>query len=101
MYADFKGAFNATDHRIKFKHMRQLGMPSIFVDTCEHLYGVSTTDYITPYGPTPSIDINRGTMQGDTLSPSYLPYSLNPSFAGSRWEAGAIAQAPPPLTSTP
>jgi hypothetical protein len=43
-------------------------MPSTFVDTCEHLYGVSSTDYITPYGPTPSIDINRGTLQGETLS---------------------------------
>jgi hypothetical protein len=69
MHADFRGAFNAVDHRIMFKHMRQLGMPPTFVDTCEHLYGVSSTAYITPYGPTPSIDINRGTMQGDTLSP--------------------------------
>jgi hypothetical protein len=52
-----------------FKHMRQLGMPSTFVDTCEQLYGVSTTDYITPLGCTPSIDIIRGTLHGDTLSP--------------------------------
>jgi hypothetical protein len=37
-------------------------MPTTFVDTCEQLYGVSTTDYITPYGPTPSIDINRSTL---------------------------------------
>jgi hypothetical protein len=37
MYADFKGAFNAADHRIMFKHMRQLGMPPTFVDTCEQL----------------------------------------------------------------
>jgi hypothetical protein len=62
MYADFRGAFIATDHRIMFKHMRQLGMPSTFVDTCEQLYGVSTTDYITPYGSIPSININRGTL---------------------------------------
>jgi hypothetical protein len=68
MYADFKGAFNAADHRIMFKHMRQFGMPPTFVDIGEHLYGDSSTDYITPYGPTPSIDINRGTLQGDTLS---------------------------------
>jgi hypothetical protein len=28
MYADlFKGAFNAADHRIMFKHIRRLGMP--------------------------------------------------------------------------
>jgi hypothetical protein len=65
----FKGAFNAADHRIMFKHMRQLGMPPTFVDTCEHLHGVSSTEHITPYGPTPSIDIDRGTLQGDTLTP--------------------------------
>jgi hypothetical protein len=49
MIADFKGAFNAADHRIMFRQMRQLGMPSTFVDSCAHLNGVSTTDYITPY----------------------------------------------------
>jgi hypothetical protein len=78
MYADFKGAFNAADHRIMFKHMRQLGMPPTFVDTCEHLYGVSSTENITPYGPTPSIDINRGTLQGDTLSPFLFTLFLEP-----------------------
>jgi hypothetical protein len=55
-----------------FKHMRQLGMPPTFVDTCEHLYGVSSTEYITPCGPTPSIYINRGTLHGDALSPPFL-----------------------------
>jgi hypothetical protein len=53
MYADFKGAFIAANHRIMFKHMRQLGMPSTFVDTCDHLYGVSSTDYITHMAPPP------------------------------------------------
>jgi hypothetical protein len=62
MCADFKGAFNTADHRIMFKHMRQTGRPPTFVDTCEQLYAVSTTEYITPYYPTPSIDINRGTL---------------------------------------
>jgi hypothetical protein len=73
MYADFKGALNAADHRIMFKHIRQLGMLPTFVDTCELLYGVSSTDYNTPHGPTSSIDINRGTLQGDTL-----PISIHP-----------------------
>jgi hypothetical protein len=104
MYADFKGAFNAADHRIMFKHMRQLGMPPTLVDTCEQLYGVSTPYYITPYGSTPSIDINRGTLEGDTLSPSppsYLPSSTNHSSVGSRWAAEVTSHAPQPLTLTP
>jgi hypothetical protein len=82
MYADFKGAFNAADHRIVFKHMRQLGILPTFVDTCEQLYGVSSIDYIIPYGSTPSIDINRGTLQGDTLSPFMLTLFLEPFL---RW----------------
>jgi hypothetical protein len=82
MYADFKGAFNAADHRIMLKHMRQLGMPPTFVDTCEQLYGVSSTDYIIPYGSTPSIDINHGTVQGDTLSPFMFSLFLEPFL---RW----------------
>jgi hypothetical protein len=82
MYADFKGAFNAADHRIMFKHMRQLGMPPTFRDTCEHLYGLSSTDYTTPYGSTPSIDINRGTLQEDILSPFMFTLFLEPFL---RW----------------
>jgi hypothetical protein len=82
MYADFKGAFNAADHRIMFKYMRQLGIPPTFVDIREHLYGVSSTEYITPYGPTSSIDINRGTLQGDTLSPFLITLFLEPFL---RW----------------
>jgi hypothetical protein len=69
MYADFKGAFNAANHRILFKHMRQIGMPPNLLDTSEQLYGVSTTDCITLYGSTPYIDINRGSLHGDTISP--------------------------------
>jgi hypothetical protein len=84
-----------------FKNMRQLGIPPTFVDTCEQLYGVSTTDYITPYGSTPSIDINRGTLQGDTLSPSYLPFSSNHSFDGPQSIAEATAPASPLLTTIP
>jgi hypothetical protein len=78
MHADFKGAFNAADLLIMFKHMRQLGMPSTFVDTCEQLYGVSTTDHITFYGSTLSIDINRGTLLGDTLLPFLFTLFLEP-----------------------
>jgi hypothetical protein len=82
MYADFEGAFNAADHRIMLQQLRQLGMPSTFVDTCEQVYGVATTDYINPYGPTPSIDNNRGTQRGDTLSPFLFTLLLEPFL---RW----------------
>jgi hypothetical protein len=98
MYPDSKGAFNVADHRIMFKHMRQTGMPSTLVDTNEQLCGVSTTDYITPYGPTPFIDINCGTLRGDTLSPFLVTLFLeNPSSVSSQSVADATAPKPPPL----
>jgi hypothetical protein len=53
-------------------------MPPTFVYTYEQLYGVSTTDYITRYGPTPSMDINRGTLNADALSPFPLTLFLEP-----------------------
>jgi hypothetical protein len=69
IYADFKGAFNAADHRIMFKHMRQLGMPPTFVNTCEQFYGVSATDYISPStAPTHPSIITAAPCRG-TLSP--------------------------------
>jgi len=37
--------------------------------TCEQLYKVPGTYYITPHGNTPTIPIHRGTLQGYTLSP--------------------------------
>jgi hypothetical protein len=74
MYTDFKGAFNVGDQCIMFDHMRQIGMPSTFVDPSEQLYCVSTTEHTTPYGSTPSIDINRGTLHGKPLSP--FPFIL-------------------------
>jgi hypothetical protein len=73
MYADFKGAFNAADHRIMFKHMRQLGMPPTFVDACKQLYGVSTTDFITPYGFTPPSTSTVAPSKATPSSPSSSP----------------------------
>jgi hypothetical protein len=46
------------------------------------MYGVATTKNITQYGPTPSIDINIGTRQRESLSPSIFNIFLEPLL---RW----------------
>ena len=61
-YLDFRGAFNGSDHRLMFKFMRQMGMPQSYVSCCEQLYEVSQTYYVTPYGPTEDLHIDRGTL---------------------------------------
>jgi hypothetical protein len=59
MYADFKGAINAADHRTMFKQMRQLGM---FLRSLTHVSNsMESLPPITtpPYGRTPFI-VTRG-----------------------------------------
>jgi hypothetical protein len=73
MYADFKCASNGANHIIMFKYTRELGMPLSFVDTCEKLYGVSATNYITPHGTTPHIFVIKGTIQEDLIKLGFLP----------------------------
>jgi hypothetical protein len=95
MYSDLKGTFHGADHKILFKHMRELGMPSSFITTCGQLYGVSNTNYITPHGNTPHIDINRGTVQGDTLPPFLFTLFLEPFL---RWPTlGSRGYIPGPI----
>jgi hypothetical protein len=70
------------DHRILFKTMRELGFPEFYTQTCEQLYRVSGTYYMTPHGNTPIIPIHRGTLQGDTLSPFLFTMFMEPLL---RW----------------
>ncbi len=81
-YSDFKGAFGGVDHRILFKTMRDLGFPECYINTCEQLYKVSGTYYMTPHGKTPTIPIHRGRLQGDTLSPFLFKIFMEPLL---RW----------------
>jgi hypothetical protein len=69
MYADFKGAFNAASCSNTCANL--VCPPPLSIHT-------NTTDYITPHGPTPSTDINRGTLQGDTMSPFLFTLFLEP-----------------------
>jgi len=81
-YSDFKGAFGGMEHRILFQTMRDLGFSECCIKTCEQLYRVSGTYYTTPQGNTPTIPIHRGTLQGDTLSPSLFTIFMEPLL---RW----------------
>jgi hypothetical protein len=77
-YSDFKGAFGGMNYRILFKTMRELGFPECYINTCEQLYKVFGTYYMTPHGNTPFKPIHRGTLQGDTLSPFIFTIFMEP-----------------------
>jgi hypothetical protein len=83
-YSDFKGAFGDTDYRILFKTMKELGFPEYDINTCEQLYGVSSTYYMTPHDNASTIPIHTGTLQGDTLSPFIFTIFTEPLL---RWLA--------------
>ena len=70
------------DHRIFFKPMRDLGFPECYINTCEQLYKVSGTYYMTSHGITPTILIHRDTLQGDTLSSFLFTIFMEPLL---RW----------------
>jgi hypothetical protein len=106
MCADFKGVRNAADHRGMFKHMRQLGMPPTLSTNASTSMVYPSYDYITPYCFTPSIDINHGTLHGDTLSPFLITLFFEPFLGwltvGSRgYHPGAPSTYVDPVEPTP
>ena len=49
-YSDFKGAFGDMYHRILFKTMRDLGFPESYISTCEQIYKIYGSYYMTSHG---------------------------------------------------
>jgi hypothetical protein len=76
MYADFKGDINAVDYRIMFKHMRQLGMPSAFVDTCEQLYGTTGSPLPTTTPHSVPLDLSMLAEAPDRKTHSPFMFTL-------------------------
>ena len=79
LYIDFKNAFGPIDHVRPLVIMKDLGYPQDAIAMIGNIYSQSTTTYIGEYfGKTQPIPIQRGTIQGDTLSPYLLIIFLEP-----------------------
>ena len=82
-YIDFKNAFGSIDHARLLAIMADLGYPLDAVKIVGNIYNHSTTAFTgNSFGTTPPIKINRGTIQGDTLSPYLFIIFLEPLL---RW----------------
>jgi hypothetical protein len=81
-YLDFKGAFPSTDHRHLVRVLESLGLPSDFTRLVSNLYSGATTEFMTPHGRTSPVEIRRGTLQGDPLSPLLFDLMVKPLI---RW----------------
>jgi hypothetical protein len=100
---DFSSAFNMMDHDTLLRILYDLGFPTDAVDVIRDLYTNATTSVESLHGSTPPILIDRGTIQGDTLSPLLFILYIEPLL---RWlQAGdngyTIGSAAPELPRTP
>lgn len=82
MYIDFSSAFNTIDHDKLLMIMYDLGFPDDAIQVVRDLYRTAATRVDTRHGSTPSISVERGTLQGDTLSPLLFIIFLEPLL---RW----------------
>ena len=81
-YLDFKGAFPSTDHRHLVRVLEFQGLSHDFTRLVSNLYREASTEFITPYGHTPAMDIKRGTLQVYPLSPLLFDLMVEPLI---RW----------------
>ena len=82
-YIDFRNAFGSIDHARLLALMEDLGFPLDAIDIVGNIYQSSTTSFTgTNFGTTRPIQISRGTIQGDTLSPYLFIIFLEPLL---RW----------------
>jgi hypothetical protein len=83
LYIDFKNAFGSIDHARLLAIMKDLGYPQDAIKLVGNIYTQSTTVFVGEhFGKTQPIPIQRGTIQGDTLSPYLFIIFLEPLL---RW----------------
>ena len=83
LIVDFTSAFNTTDHECMLWIMYDLGFPTDAIDAVKNLYENATTQVKLPSGVcTGQIPVERGTIQGDTLSPILILIYMEPLL---RW----------------
>eukprot|EP00983_Pelagomonas_calceolata_P033552 1050190-Pelagomonas_calceolata.AAC.1 len=83
LIVDFTSAFNTTYHDLMLWIMYNLGFHTDAVDTVKTPYENATTQGRSPSGgSTKQIPVERGTIQGDTLSPFIFLLYMEPLL---RW----------------
>ena len=82
LQADLTEAFDTIDQDKLLMILYDLGFPCDVVDVVKDLYTNAHTTIQTPHGPTQPIPLDRGTIQGDSLSPFLFILYIEPLL---RW----------------
>ena len=72
MYRNFSSGFNTIHHDKLLKIMYDLGFPVGCIEAVRDLYSDVETKFKLPFGNTKPIQIQRGTVQGDSLCSACL-----------------------------
>ena len=81
-YLDFTAAFPSADHTQLTRILAFLGIPEDFILIVSNLYFDAHTKFLTPHGWTRLLQILRGMIQGDSLSPLIFILLVEPLI---RW----------------
>ncbi|GAB4813564.1 hypothetical protein N2152v2_000610 [Parachlorella kessleri] len=82
LFVDFSSAFNTINHDQLLQIMCDLGFTHDAVRVIRDLYTGAQTRIKTPFGTSDPIDFERGTIQGDSLSPFLFLICIEPLL---RW----------------
>lgn len=74
IFVDFKAAFDSIDHSLLWIKLKSLGLSSKILNTLRSFYSRAAAAIRTNNVQTPFVDISRGVLQGEVLSP--LLFSL-------------------------
>jgi ribonuclease HI len=99
LQADMTEAFDTISHDKLLCVLYDLGFPTDAIEVVKDLYMSAHTKIKTPYGSTPEIPIDRGTIQGDSLSPFLFVLYMEPLLRFLH--AGGHAYAPSALKQSP
>jgi hypothetical protein len=82
LQADMTEAFDTICHDKLLMILYDLGFPTDAIEVVKDLYTGATTTVHTPHSPIDPLEFNRGTIQGDSLSPFLFVVYLEPLL---RW----------------